>query len=97
MESEMLDMKKPYHPHTNLVGQARLFPHMSEAMVMAQRIGTPGYQMIHPYNAEGGSMAKHMGAHYKTLVCPSMRKPSKSMAHHLGMPVLFGGKNGGTI
>lgn len=97
MESEMLDMKKPYHPHTTMVGQARLFPHLTEKMVMAQRIGTPGYQAIHPYNKEGGSLGKHMDGHYKSLVQPSMRKPSKSMAHHLGMPVLYGGKNGGTI
>lgn len=97
MESEMLDMKKAYHPHTTLVGQARLFPHLTEKMVFAQRIGTPAYQMVHPFNKEGGSLGKDMAEHYKSLVCPSMRKPSKSMAHHLGMPVLYGGKNGGCI
>jgi len=93
MESEMLDMKKAYHPHTTLVGQARLFPHLTEKMVFAQRIGTPAYQMIHPYNKEAGPCMTH----YKSLVQPSMRKPNKSMAHHLGMPVLYGGKNGGGV
>ena len=93
MESEMLDMKKAYHPHTTLVGQARLFPHLTEKMVYAQRIGTPAYQAIHPYNKEAGPSS----IHYKSLVTPSMRKPNKSIAHHLGMPVLYGGKNGGGI
>lgn len=86
-------MKKAYHPHTALVGQARLFPHLTEKMVFAQRIGTPAYQMIFPYNKEGGPSSSH----YKSLVMPSMRKPNKSMAHHLGMPILYGGKNGGGI
>jgi hypothetical protein len=93
MSAEMLDMKKPYHAHTTMVGQARLFPHLTEAMVMAQRIGTPAYQAIHPYNGESGPSHTH----YKSLVTPSMRKPNKSMAHHLGMPVLYGGKNGGGV
>lgn len=85
------------HPHTTMVGQARLFPHLTEKMVMAQRIGTPAYQALHPYNKEGGSLGKDMAGHYKSLVQPSMRKPNKSMAHHLGMPVLYGGKNGGGV
>jgi hypothetical protein len=81
------------HPHTTQVGKARLFPHLTEKQVMAQRIGTPAYQMIHPYNKESPAS----GIHYKSLVQPSMRKPYKSMAHHLGMPVLYGGKNGGGV
>lgn len=93
MESEMLDMKKAYHPHTALVGQARLFPHLTEKMVFAQRIGTPAYQMIHPFSKDHAPSTSH----YKSLVQPSIRKPSKSIAHHMGMPVLYGGKNGGTI
>lgn len=78
--------------HTH-AGPAQLFPHLTEAQVYALRIGTPAYQMIHPYNKE----APPSHAHYKSLVSPSMRKPSKSIAHHLGMPVLYQGKNGGTI
>jgi len=83
-------------PHTEShthAGPAQLFPHLTEAQVYALRIGTPSYQAIHPYNRDL-SLSK---AHYKSLVQPSMRKPSKSIAHHLGMPVLYGGRNGGTI
>jgi len=93
MSAEMLDMKKPYHPHTTQVGKAHLFPNLTEKMVMAQRIGSPAYQMIHPYNKEAGPSHTH----YASLVQPSMRKPNKSMAHHLGMPVLYQGKNGGGV
>jgi len=81
-------------PHTKShVGPAQLFPHLTEAQVYALRIGTPAYQAIHPYNKDMSLSS----AHYKSLVQPSMRKPSKSIPHHLGMAPLYQGKNGGTI
>lgn len=74
-------------------GPAQLFPKLTEHQVYAMRVGTVAYQMMHPYNKESPASA----IHYKSLVTPSMRKPSKSMSKHLGMGPLFGGKNGGTI
>jgi len=64
-----------------------IFAPYTDAQVQAIRMGTPAYQMIHPYNKAMRSGTSD--AHYKTLVQPTMSKSNKSMAKHLGMPSLF--------
>jgi hypothetical protein len=64
-----------------------IFAPYTDAQVQAIRMGTPAYQMIHPYNKAMRSGTSD--AHYKTLVQPTMSKTNKSMAKHLGMPSLF--------
>ena len=70
-------------------GQVRMniFAPYTEAQVQAIRMGTPAYQMIHPYNKVMRSGTPD--AHYKSLVQPTMSKKNKSMAKHLGMPAMF--------
>lgn len=72
-----------------------LFPHLTEAQVFMRRVGSPAYQMIHPFNRESMSVATP--STYKAVVQPSMRKKNASMPHHLGMLPLYRGKNGGSI
>jgi hypothetical protein len=70
-----------------------IFAPMTAEQVSALRMGTPAYQMLHPYNTSmrSGTPDKH----YKTLVQPTMSRPNKSMGKHLGMPATFiGGKLG---
>ena len=64
-----------------------IFAPYTDAQVQAIRMGTPAYQMIHPYNKAMRSGTSD--SHYKTLVQPTMSKTNKSMAKHLGMPSLF--------
>lgn len=74
-------------------GKATLFPNYNAPQVWAIRMGTPAYQMIHPYNKEMKSGTA--SSHYKTLVQPTMSKCNKSMASHLGMNATqIGGKLG---
>jgi len=74
-------------------GKAMLFANYSAPQVWAIRMGTPAYQMIHPYNKEMRSGTA--SSHYKTLVQPTMSKHNKSMASHLGMNATqIGGKLG---
>lgn len=74
-------------------GKATLFPTLSAPQVFAIRMGTPAYQMIHPYNKEMKSGLP--SSHYKSLVQPTMSKHNKSMASHLGMNATqIGGKLG---
>jgi hypothetical protein len=74
-------------------GKATLFPNYNAPQVFAIRMGTPAYQMIHPYNKEMKSGTA--SSHYKTLVQPTMSKSNKSMASHLGMNATqIGGKLG---
>ena len=70
-------------------GQVRmnLFAPYTDAQVQAIRMGTPAYQMVHPYNKAMRSPT--MDSHYKTLVQPTMSKVNKSMAKHLGMNSLY--------
>ena len=74
-------------------GRAYLFPEYNVAQVWAIRMGTPAYQMIHPYNKD---MKAGLGdKHYKSLVQPTMSKHNKSMSTHLGMNATqIGGKLG---
>jgi len=64
-----------------------IFAPYTEAQVQALRMGTPAYQAIHPYNKAMRSGTSD--AHFKSLVQPSMSKPSKSLPKHIGMPSLF--------
>lgn len=74
-------------------GKATLFADYTAPQVWAIRMGTPAFQMIHPYNKEMKSGTA--GSHYKTLVQPTMSKHNKSMGSHLGMPATqIGGKLG---
>jgi hypothetical protein len=77
---------KEQHGHS---GQFRvnIFAPYTEAQVEAIRMGTPAYQMIHPYNKALRSGTSD--AHYKSLVQPSMSKANKSMANNLGMLPMF--------
>lgn len=76
-------------------GKATLFANYSAPQVFAIRMGTPAYQMIHPYNKEMRSGTA--GSHYASLVQPTMSKCNKSMSSHLGMNSLqIGGKQSGT-
>jgi hypothetical protein len=70
-------------------GQVRMniFAPYTETQVQAIRMGTPAYQMIHPYNKAMRSGTPD--SHYKSLVQPTMSKSNKSMAKHLGMPPMF--------
>ena len=73
--------------------KATLFADYTAPQVWAIRMGTPAFQMIHPYNKEMRSGTA--GSHYKTLVQPTMSKHNKSMASHLGMNATqIGGKLG---
>lgn len=64
-----------------------IFAPYSDEQVQALRMGTPAYQVIHPYNKAMSSGTP--ASHYKTLVQPTMSKPSKSLPKHIGMPSLF--------
>lgn len=64
-----------------------IFAPYTAEQVEALRMGTPAYQMIHPYNKAMRSGTSD--AHFKSLVQPTMSKSNKSMAKHLGMPSLF--------
>jgi len=66
-----------------------IFAPYTDAQVQAIRMGTPAYQMIHPYNKAMRSGTSD--AHYKTLVQPTMSKQNKSIQKHLGMPSMFVG------
>jgi hypothetical protein len=59
----------------------------TDAQVEAMRMGTPAYQMIHPYNKAMRSGTSD--AHFKSLVQPSMSKTNKSMAKYLGQPSMY--------
>ena len=72
-----------------------IFPHLTERQVFMLRVGSPAYQMIHPFNKDSMSSATH--GTYKAVVTPSIRKKNASMPHHLGMLPLYRGKNGGSI
>lgn len=73
--------------------KATIFADYSAPQVWAIRMGTPAFQMLHPYNKEMRSGTPH--SHYKSLVQPTMSKHNKSMAHHLGMNAIqIGGKSG---
>jgi hypothetical protein len=73
-----------------------IFPPMTEEQVFAQRVGTPAYQMIHPYNTAMKAGVKE--GHYATLVQPTMSKKNASMMGHLGMlSTPHGGKNNGSM
>ena len=72
-----------------------IFPELSERQVFMLRVGTPAYQMLHPFNKDSLTVAKKDT--YKAVVQPSMRKKNASMPHHLGMLPLYRGKNGGSI
>ena len=76
--------------------RAFLFPKYDVAQVYAIRIGTPAYQMLHPYNKE---MRAGLGdKHYKSLVQPTMSKHNKSMSKNLGMNATqIGGKLGNVL
>jgi hypothetical protein len=69
-------------------GNVRLniFAPYTDAQVQAIRMGTPAYQMVHPYNKAMSSGVKD--AHYKSLVQPTMSKANKSISKHLGMNAL---------
>ena len=64
-----------------------IFAPYTDAQIEAMRMGTPAYQMIHPYNAAMRSGTSD--AHFKSLVQPTMSKSNKSMAKNLGMPSMF--------
>jgi hypothetical protein len=76
--------------------KVNIFTPYTAEQIGAIRIGTPAYQMIHPYNKAMSSPTKD--AHYKSLVRPSMSKANKSMASHLGIPSTFiGSKFNGLV
>ena len=76
--------------------KATLFADYSAPQVWAIRMGTPAFQMIHPYNKEMSS-GLH-ASHYKSLVQPTMSKHNKSMSSHLGMnSIQIGGKHSGAM
>lgn len=77
---------KEQHASSGQVHMNIYAPYTAE-QVEALRMGTPAYQMIHPYNKAMSSGTKD--AHFKTLVQPTMSKSNKSMAKHLGMPSMF--------
>jgi hypothetical protein len=79
---------KKHHASSGQVS-ANIFAPYTEEQVQAIRIGSPAYQMMHPYNKvlSSGTSDKH----YKSLVQPTMSKANKSMASHLGMPSMFTG------
>lgn len=84
---------KEQHASSGQVHMNIYAPYTAE-QVEALRMGTPAYQMIHPYNKVMCSGTP--SSHFKTLVQPSMSKANKSMASHLGMPSLFiGSKHNG--
>jgi len=88
----MVHMDKMARKETT-TGKATLFADYTAPQVWAIRMGTPAFQMIHPYNKEmrSGTAASH----YKSLVQPTMSKHNKSMSPHLGMPATqIGGKLG---
>ena len=91
----MHDRKSVMARHEVEGGKATLFAKYSEAQVQAIRMGTPAYQVIHPYNKEmSAGLPK---SHYASLVQPTMSKHNKSMSSHLGMNAIqIGGKLGGT-
>jgi hypothetical protein len=72
-----------------------IFAPMTAEQVSAVRMGTPAYQMLHPYNKamSSGTPDKH----YKMLVQPTMSRHNKSMGKHLGMPATFIGGRVGTL
>jgi hypothetical protein len=85
--------RKPLARKETEAHKATLFADYTAPQVWAIRMGTPAYQMIHPYNKEMRSGTA--SSHYKTLVQPTMSKHNKSMASHLGMPATqIGGKLG---
>jgi hypothetical protein len=79
---------KEQHGHSGQFSKSIFAPY-TEEQVQAIRMGTPAYQMIHPYN-KAMSSGTH-DAHYKSLVQPSMSKVNKSMQKHLGMLSTFTG------
>jgi len=82
---------KEQHAHSGQV--MNIFAPMTEEQISALRVGTPAYQMLHPYNKSmrSGTPDKH----YKTLVQPTMSRHNKSMSKHLGMQATYiGGKLG---
>lgn len=80
---------KSQHAHSGQV--LDIFAPMTAEQVSALRMGTPAYQMLHPYNTAMRSPTHDK--HYKTLVQPTMSRHNKSMAKHLGMqPNYIGGK-----
>lgn len=81
--------------HEVETGRAMLFANYSAPQVFAIRMGTPAYQMIHPYNKDmSAGLPK---SHYASLVQPTMSKHNKSMSKHLGMNSLqIGGKLAGS-
>jgi hypothetical protein len=86
---------KEHHANS---GQVRLniFAPYTDAQVQAIRMGTPAYQMVHPYNKAMRSGTPD--AHYKSLVQPTMSRHNKSMASHLGMnSLVVGSKHNGLM
>jgi hypothetical protein len=77
---------KEQHGHSGQFSKSIFAPY-TEEQVQAIRMGTPAYQMIHPYNKIMRSATPD--AHFKTLVQPSMSKASKSVPKHMGMASLF--------
>jgi len=85
--------RKPLARKETEAHKATLFADYSAPQVWAIRMGTPAFQMIHPYNKEMRSGTA--SSHYKSLVQPTMSKHNKSMSSHLGMNATqIGGKLG---